>query len=85
MTDDISKYVMIAKLIWPIAVWVGLVNHRLKKLEKDVDILYAKQRGGGLECMRKRSIGSRVNRLKYEIRRKLNGSDTSKTATKTGI
>ena len=78
MTDDISKYVMIAKLIWPIAVWVGLVNHRLKKLEKDVDLLYAKQRGGGLECMRKRSIGSRVKRFRHEVRKKLNGNYTNK-------
>ena len=70
---DFDTIVAVAKVIWPVAAWVALVNQRLKKLEHDVDYLYWKLRGGKAGAMRQRSIGSRIKRLKHEVRKRIHG------------
>lgn len=71
--DDIIKAV---KLLWPIAAWVALVNQRLKHLEHDVDTLYYLLRGK--KGMRVRSLSGRIRRLKFQIRKRINGSSVRK-------
>ena len=77
MIDDLDQYINVAKIIWPVVAWVAMVNHRLKKLEKDVDFVFWKMRGGKDGGLRKRSINSRVKRFNYDIRKKLKWNQSS--------
>jgi hypothetical protein len=78
--DDWQKYVDIAKVLWPIALWVAGVNYRLKKLESDVDLIFYMFRGR--KGMRNRSIISRVRRTYFEMRKRYHGSRLRKGSNK---
>lgn len=79
--SDLDTYVKLAKILWPIAAWVGWVNVTVKRTEKDLDHLYFVMRGK--QGRRNRSLPAKLKRTSYQIRKKIRGKFSSKDAHKT--
>lgn len=65
----LETFIAVVKIVWPIALWVASVNHKVKQAEKDLDRLYFEKRGFG---MRDRSIRGRLKRFSHSMKKDKN-------------